>query len=118
MLERRDSLLLQPWLGSRLLLLCLLLSRSIAKEVSEHCSHMIGNGHLQVLQQLVSMRPCLLLTEETEAAAGRQSQREGLQEIVKWIMAILVLLLLVFLGPPNPLVWVPCGEEGGLLTVA
>lgn len=41
------------WLGSRLLLVCLLVSRSIAKEVSEHCSHMIGNGHLQVLQQLI-----------------------------------------------------------------
>nr|XP_048299415.1 macrophage colony-stimulating factor 1 isoform X2 [Myodes glareolus] len=41
------------WLGPRLLLVCLLVSRSIAKEVSEHCSHMIGNGHLQVLQQLI-----------------------------------------------------------------
>ncbi|XP_031230999.1 macrophage colony-stimulating factor 1 isoform X1 [Mastomys coucha] len=41
------------WLGSRLLLVCLLVSRSVAKEVSEHCSHMIGNGHLQVLQQLI-----------------------------------------------------------------
>lgn len=40
------------WMGSWLLLVCLLLSRSIA-EVSEHCSHMIGNGHLQVLQQLI-----------------------------------------------------------------
>ncbi|XP_051033711.1 macrophage colony-stimulating factor 1 isoform X2 [Phodopus roborovskii] len=42
-----------PWLGPQLLLVCLLVSRSIAKEVSEHCSHMIGNGHLQVLQQLI-----------------------------------------------------------------
>ncbi|XP_047390535.1 macrophage colony-stimulating factor 1 isoform X3 [Sciurus carolinensis] len=41
------------WLGPRLLLVCLLVSRSIAKEVSEHCSHMIGNGHLQFLQQLI-----------------------------------------------------------------
>ncbi|XP_075837753.1 macrophage colony-stimulating factor 1 isoform X2 [Microtus pennsylvanicus] len=41
------------WLGPRLLLVCLLVGRSIAKEVSEHCSHMIGNGHLQVLQQLI-----------------------------------------------------------------
>lgn len=41
------------WLGPRLLLVCLLVSRSIAKEVSEHCSHMIGNGHLQILQQLI-----------------------------------------------------------------
>ncbi|XP_047389813.1 macrophage colony-stimulating factor 1 isoform X2 [Sciurus carolinensis] len=43
----------QTWLGPRLLLVCLLVSRSIAKEVSEHCSHMIGNGHLQFLQQLI-----------------------------------------------------------------
>ncbi|XP_008848590.1 macrophage colony-stimulating factor 1 isoform X1 [Nannospalax galili] len=41
------------WLGPQLLLVCLLVSRSIAKEVSEHCSHMIGNGHLQFLQQLI-----------------------------------------------------------------
>ncbi|EDL81887.1 colony stimulating factor 1 (macrophage), isoform CRA_b [Rattus norvegicus] len=40
------------WMGSRLLLVCLLVSRSVA-EVSEHCSHMIGNGHLQILQQLI-----------------------------------------------------------------
>lgn len=80
-LERHDSFLSQTWLGPRLLLVCLLVSRSIAKEVSEHCSHMIGNGHLQILQQLVSMRPFFLLTEEAEVAARRQSQREGLQEI-------------------------------------
>lgn len=41
------------WLGPWLLLVCLLVSRSVAKEVSEHCSHMIGNGHLQFLQQLI-----------------------------------------------------------------
>lgn len=35
--------------------------------------------------------------EETEAAARRQSQREGLQKIVNWIMAILVLVSLIFL---------------------
>ncbi|KAL1772334.1 macrophage colony-stimulating factor 1 isoform X1 [Sigmodon hispidus] len=44
---------LSTWLSPRLLLVCLLVSRSIAKEVSEHCSHMIRNGHLQVLQQLI-----------------------------------------------------------------
>ncbi|XP_027777785.1 macrophage colony-stimulating factor 1 isoform X3 [Marmota flaviventris] len=41
------------WLGPWLLLVCLLVSRSIAKEVSESCKHMIGNGHLQLLQQLI-----------------------------------------------------------------
>ncbi|XP_073906902.1 macrophage colony-stimulating factor 1 isoform X2 [Castor canadensis] len=41
------------WLGPWLLLVCLLVSRSIAEEVSEHCSHMIGKGHLQFLQQLI-----------------------------------------------------------------
>ncbi|KAM4871353.1 macrophage colony-stimulating factor 1 isoform 2-T3 [Thomomys bottae] len=41
------------WLGPGLLLICLLVSRSIAKEVSVHCSHMIGKGHLQLLQQLI-----------------------------------------------------------------
>ncbi|KAK2497442.1 hypothetical protein MC885_014072 [Smutsia gigantea] len=41
------------WLGPRLLLVWLLVSGSITEEVSEHCSHMIGNGHLQFLQQLI-----------------------------------------------------------------
>ncbi|XP_077883089.1 macrophage colony-stimulating factor 1 isoform X3 [Ictidomys tridecemlineatus] len=41
------------WLGPWLLLVCLLVSRSIAKEVSENCKHTIGNGHLQLLQQLI-----------------------------------------------------------------
>uniref|UniRef100_F7HR52 Macrophage colony-stimulating factor 1 n=1 Tax=Callithrix jacchus TaxID=9483 RepID=F7HR52_CALJA len=41
------------WLGFLLLLVCLLASRSITEEVSEYCSHMIGNGHLQSLQQLI-----------------------------------------------------------------
>uniref|UniRef100_A0A8C0CUG1 Macrophage colony-stimulating factor 1 n=1 Tax=Balaenoptera musculus TaxID=9771 RepID=A0A8C0CUG1_BALMU len=42
------------WLGPLLLLLaCLLVSRSTTEEVSENCSHMIGNGHLQFLQQLI-----------------------------------------------------------------
>ncbi|XP_019313315.1 macrophage colony-stimulating factor 1 isoform X1 [Panthera pardus] len=41
------------WLSRLLLLVCLLVSRSITEEVSEHCSHMIGNGHLQFLQQLI-----------------------------------------------------------------
>nr|XP_036860731.1 macrophage colony-stimulating factor 1 isoform X2 [Manis javanica] len=40
------------WLGPWQLLVCLLVSSSITEEVSEHCSHMIGNGHLQFLQQL------------------------------------------------------------------
>ncbi|NP_001231452.1 macrophage colony-stimulating factor 1 precursor [Sus scrofa] len=41
------------WLGPLLLLVCLLVSRSTAEEVSENCSHMIGDGHLKVLQQLI-----------------------------------------------------------------
>ncbi|KAJ8784668.1 hypothetical protein J1605_008019 [Eschrichtius robustus] len=41
------------WLGPLLLLACLLVSRSTTEEVSENCSHMIGNGHLQFLQQLI-----------------------------------------------------------------
>ncbi|KAM7054148.1 macrophage colony-stimulating factor 1 isoform 2-T3 [Molossus nigricans] len=41
------------WLGPRLLLVCLLVSRSITEEESKHCSHMIGDGHLQLLQQLI-----------------------------------------------------------------
>lgn len=36
-----------------MLLACLLASRSVTEEVSEHCSHIIGNGHLQSLQQLI-----------------------------------------------------------------
>lgn len=41
------------WLGPWLLLVCLLVSRSITEEESKHCSHMIGDGHLQLLQQLI-----------------------------------------------------------------
>ncbi|XP_070252020.1 macrophage colony-stimulating factor 1 isoform X1 [Myotis yumanensis] len=41
------------WLGPRLLLVCLLVSRSITEEESKHCSHMIGDGHLQLLQQMI-----------------------------------------------------------------
>lgn len=70
----------QTWLGPRLLLVCLLVSRSITEEESKHCSHMIGDGHLQLLQQLVSVWPSLsylLPTEETEAGAKEQGQREG-----------------------------------------
>lgn len=70
----------QTWLGPRLLLLCLLVSRSITEEGSKHCSHMIGDGHLQLLQQLVSVWPSLSYlfpTEETEAGAKKQGQREG-----------------------------------------
>ncbi|XP_077621744.1 macrophage colony-stimulating factor 1 [Crocuta crocuta] len=43
----------QTWLSRLLLLVCLLVSRGVTEEVSEHCSHMIGNGHLQFLQQLI-----------------------------------------------------------------
>lgn len=45
----------QTWLGPRLLLVCLLVNRSITEEESKHCSHMIGDGHLQLLQQMVSV---------------------------------------------------------------
>ncbi|XP_057166370.1 macrophage colony-stimulating factor 1 isoform X2 [Ursus arctos] len=41
------------WLKPLLLLVCLLASGSITEEVSERCSHMIGNGHLQFLQELI-----------------------------------------------------------------
>ncbi|XP_054567496.1 macrophage colony-stimulating factor 1 isoform X2 [Eptesicus fuscus] len=41
------------WLGPWLLLVCLLVSRSITEEESKHCSHMIGDGHLQLLQQMI-----------------------------------------------------------------
>ncbi|CAK6439221.1 unnamed protein product [Pipistrellus nathusii] len=41
------------WLGPRLLLVCLLVNRSITEEESKHCSHMIGDGHLQLLQQMI-----------------------------------------------------------------
>ncbi|XP_022439838.1 macrophage colony-stimulating factor 1 isoform X2 [Monodon monoceros] len=41
------------WLGRLLLLACLLVNRSTTEEVSENCSHMIGNGHLHFLQQLI-----------------------------------------------------------------
>ncbi|XP_058159055.1 macrophage colony-stimulating factor 1 isoform X2 [Dasypus novemcinctus] len=43
----------QTWLGPWMLLACLLVSRSVAKEVLEHCSHVIGNGHLALLQKLI-----------------------------------------------------------------
>lgn len=49
----------QTWLGPRLLLVCLLVSRSITEEEWKHCSHMIGDGHLQLLQQMVSVWPSL-----------------------------------------------------------
>ncbi|KAM8781991.1 macrophage colony-stimulating factor 1 isoform 1-T2 [Rhynchonycteris naso] len=42
-----------PWLGPRLLLVCLLVSRSITEEESWLCSHVITDGHLQLLQQLI-----------------------------------------------------------------
>lgn len=71
------SSLSQTWLGPRLLLLCLLVSRSITEEESKHCSYMIGDGHLQLLQQLVSVWTCLpylLSTGETEVGAKEQGQ--------------------------------------------
>ncbi|XP_006763043.2 PREDICTED: macrophage colony-stimulating factor 1 isoform X2 [Myotis davidii] len=43
----------QTWLGPRLLLVCLLVSRSLTEEELKHCSHMIGDGHLQLLQQMI-----------------------------------------------------------------
>ncbi|KAM9685794.1 macrophage colony-stimulating factor 1 isoform 2-T2 [Trichechus inunguis] len=43
----------QTWLGPRLLLACLLVSTSVTEEVPEHCSHIIGNGHLKILQDLI-----------------------------------------------------------------
>lgn len=62
----------QTWLCPWLLLFCLLVSRTITEEASENCSHLIGNGHLRFLQELVSVWPCLPylhLTGETEAGA-------------------------------------------------
>ncbi|XP_014635543.1 PREDICTED: macrophage colony-stimulating factor 1 isoform X3 [Ceratotherium simum simum] len=41
------------WLCPWLLLVCLLVSRSITEEASKQCSHMIGNGHLHILQELI-----------------------------------------------------------------
>ncbi|KAM9685798.1 macrophage colony-stimulating factor 1 isoform 6-T6 [Trichechus inunguis] len=43
----------KTWLGPRLLLACLLVSTSVTEEVPEHCSHIIGNGHLKILQDLI-----------------------------------------------------------------
>lgn len=63
----------QTWLQPLLLLVWLLASGSITGEVSEHCSHMIGNGHLQFLQQLVSVRPCL----STFSPLGKLRQEPG-----------------------------------------
>lgn len=67
----------QTWLGLWLLLVRLLVSGSITQEDLKHCSHMIADGHLQLLQQLVSMWLCLLgklretlPTRETEAEAS------------------------------------------------
>ncbi|XP_046501592.1 macrophage colony-stimulating factor 1 isoform X7 [Equus quagga] len=41
------------WLCPWLLLFCLLVSRTITEEASENCSHLIGNGHLRFLQELI-----------------------------------------------------------------
>ncbi|XP_076976098.1 macrophage colony-stimulating factor 1 isoform X4 [Tamandua tetradactyla] len=43
----------ETWLVPWILLIGLLVSRSVTKEVSEHCSHLIGNGHLTLLQKLI-----------------------------------------------------------------
>ncbi|XP_029802359.1 macrophage colony-stimulating factor 1 isoform X3 [Suricata suricatta] len=43
----------QTWLNRLLLLVCLLVSKGVTEEASERCSHMIGSGHLQLLQQLI-----------------------------------------------------------------
>lgn len=53
------SSLSQTWLGLWLLLVCLVVQGSITQEELKHCSHMIADGHLQLLQQLVSMWLCL-----------------------------------------------------------
>lgn len=63
----------QTWLSHLLLLVCLLVSRGVTEEVSEHCSHMIGNGHLQFLQQLVSVWPRL----STFSPLGKWRQEPG-----------------------------------------
>lgn len=68
----------QTWLGPRLLLVCLLVSRSITGEESKHCSHMIGDGHLQLLQQMVSVWPnltYLLPRGKLRHESGRRSKR-------------------------------------------
>ncbi|XP_049736098.1 macrophage colony-stimulating factor 1 isoform X7 [Elephas maximus indicus] len=41
------------WLGPRLLLTCLLVSTSVTEAVPEYCSHLIRDGHLTILQQLI-----------------------------------------------------------------
>jgi hypothetical protein len=79
----------QTWLGPWLLLVCLLVSRSIAEEVSEHCSHMIGKGHLQFLQQLVSVWPCLFPTGETETWPREQVKRGVAGNRADWALCLL-----------------------------
>ncbi|KAM6218832.1 macrophage colony-stimulating factor 1 [Rhynchocyon petersi] len=44
---------LTTWLGPQLLLACLLVSRNVTEGVPKHCSHIIGNGHLKILQDLI-----------------------------------------------------------------
>lgn len=59
----------QTWL-----LVSILAISSIAQdEKGKNCDHMIGDGHLQLLQQLVSVwpcPPCFLCSEDTEAGAN------------------------------------------------
>ena len=45
----------QTWLGPLLLLACLLVSNGATEEVSENCSHMIGNGCLKEAEWEVEM---------------------------------------------------------------
>ncbi|XP_049736096.1 macrophage colony-stimulating factor 1 isoform X5 [Elephas maximus indicus] len=51
--EEMTPSLSQTWLGPRLLLTCLLVSTSVTEAVPEYCSHLIRDGHLTILQQLI-----------------------------------------------------------------
>ena len=99
----------QTWLSRLLLLVCLLVSRSITEEVSERCSHMIGNGHLQFLQQLVSVAvPIYFLpTGETEAGSrvkgkGCRQRNTAAQDMIHGSHLALVDLLGVRVSDPPP----------------
>ena len=124
----------QTWLGPLLLLACLLVSNGATEEVSENCSHMIGNGHLLFLQQLVSVWPCLpqlLPTGETEVGNRAKEGVVGrrVQPCRMWLVAPTSstdVLLIDFLKvndsdptpTPNPeaLSSSPAGKgQGGLL---
>lgn len=129
------SFLSQTWLGPRLLLLCLLVSGSITQEELKHCSHMIGDGHLQLLQQLVSARPCLPISPlgKLRQKPGNRVQERGggqrsrtVQHMARGpYLAPMMLLLLAFCksgrlthSPPNSeaLTGSPAGRrQSGLL---